>query len=67
MQSNVTDLVQKVEDSKIENFFSSVSNKFNNLSTFSSDELKPISPTRHTFPDNSPSPFPISIPKFLKR
>ena len=67
MQSNFTDLVQKVEDSKIENFFSSVSNRFNNLSTFSSHELKPISPTRHTLPDNSPSPFPISIPKFLKR
>ena len=67
MQSKFTDMVQKVEDSKIEYFFNSVSNRFNNLSTFSSLELNPISPTRHTYPDKSPSPDPISIPKFLKR
>ena len=67
MQSYIKNVVQKVEDSKIENFFNSVSKRFNNLSTFSCVELYPINPIRHTLPDNSPSPFHISIPKFLKR
>ena len=60
-------MVQKDEESKIENLFNSVSNKFNNRSTFSSLELNPINPIRQTLPDNAPSPFPISIPKFFKR